>query len=204
MSLLKSFAWSTHSEYFTLVCVCAFFFYFSKFIGISNSELVFAICYLKCSVKIALVQLQVDMKYRNAIKESNRCIHLLTLLPICRSTKRQPANCSYVLFLFVLNSINFFFDYAAGISFEWGFHQNSVNVPIGATSSAKCVVFFHLAMKLEIFEIKFHQKKQEAQLAGDRVQLSSGDHHHHRSSMCFSIEITNRPQSKTTTKLYQM
>lgn len=31
MSLLKSFAWSTHSKYFTLVCVCAFFFYFSKF-----------------------------------------------------------------------------------------------------------------------------------------------------------------------------
>lgn len=57
MSLLKSFAWSTHSEYFTLVCVCAFFFPFSKSIGISNSELVFAICYLKCSVKIALVQL---------------------------------------------------------------------------------------------------------------------------------------------------
>lgn len=120
MSLLKSFAWSTHSEYFTLVCVCAFFYPFSKSIGISNSELVFAICYLLFEMfsencfSSTLGRYEIP-KCNQEAESMHSPAHFTTYLSF---DQRQPANCSYVLFLFVLNSMNFFFDYGAGISFQ--------------------------------------------------------------------------------------
>lgn len=201
MSLLKSFAcFKAFRIFHSCLCLCVFLFFFKIH---WHFEFWACVCYLLFEMFSGNCFSSTLNRYgipkcNQEAEPMHSPAHFTTYLSFDR---RQPANCSYVLFLFALNSMNFLFDYGAGISFQWGCHQNSFNVPIGATSSAICVFFFHLVLKLDVLEIKFHPKKKTRGDRGDRVQLSSGDHHHHGSSMCFSIEISNRPQSKSTTKI---
>lgn len=164
MSLLRSFAWSTHSEYFTLVCVCAFFFPFFKIHW--HFEFWACVCYLLFEMfsencfSSTLGRYEIP-KCNQEAESMHSPAHFTTYLSF---DQRQPANCSYVLFLFVLNSINFFFDYGAGIPFQWGFHQNSFNVPIGATSSTICG-FFSFSFGTRCLWNKISSEKENKSLA---------------------------------------